>query len=761
MAGRPAGTPLLPNCPHPQHCDGVLEDGYCSVCGLAPPAGVRIAAAPARPVAITGGASVSAPLNTASRSARSSTSLGPRTTASTSSTGSSRSSRSARSVRSARTGSGRSSRRLGGGYVALPPVPPADPVATLVSGVVPERKRFCSNCGHKLTRDAGFCPKCGQEYSFVPSLKPGDIVAGKYEVKGTMAFGGLGWIYLAWDTQLARWVVMKGLLNVKDPAMAQIAVHEREYLAAVKQSNIVAIYDFITSGGEGFIVMEYVNGKTLLNLRREHNGPLPAWEACAYLINLLPAFGYLDERGLVYCDFKPENAMVETDGTSTIVKLIDMGAVRRADDLLGDVFGSKGYTAPEASDDPTPVSDLYSVARALAVLLVDFDFQGQYEYSLPSDEDVPLFQQHASLYRFLLKATRPNRDERFQTAEEMAEQLVGVLREIVIDTEQDSGPVQSAVFAGDGVTPSGRLTATDRVQSLPAVKIDPKDPLAAAVLNAAATPDPARRYTLFEDALRTTPDSAELQTRQADALLAGGYAAEALDLLDRYKATAEPNWRYDWYRGRALLTQERAADAADAFDAVFSELPGELAPKLALAHAFEMLGDLPRATILFDLVSRADPGLTTAAFGLARALMGTGDRAGASAAFTRVPQSSSQYEPAQIGRAQALLASDHAPPGAPELLDAAAAVEALGPARDTLEVRQLSARLLKMGAEMVEAGKMPPDAARQVLGTPLTARALRQGAERDLRACARFAAVRTDKIRFVDEANRVRPRTLI
>ncbi len=194
---------------------------------------------------------------------------------------------------------------------------------------------------------------------------------------------------------------------------------------------------------------------------------------------------------------------------------------------------------------------------------------------------------------------------------------------------------------------------------------------------------------------------------------------------------------------------------------MFSELPGELAPKLALAHAFEMLGDLPRATILYDLVSRADPGLTTAAFGLARALMGTGDRVGASAAFTRVPQSSSQYEPAQIGRAQVLLASDHTPPGAPELLDAAAAVEALGPARDTLEVRQLSARLLKMGAEMVEAGKMPPDAARQVLGTPLTARALRQGAERDLRACARFAAVRTDKIRFVDEANRVRPRTLI
>ena len=159
--------------------------------------------------------------------------------------------------------------------------------------------------------------------------------------------------------------------------------------------------------------------------------------------------------------------------------------------------------------------------------------------------------------------------------------------------------------------------------------------------------------------------------------------------------------------------------------------------------------------------SRADSAFTTAAFGLARCLVGAGDRAGASAAFGRVPQSSSQYETAQIGRAVALIASDHGAPGAPELLDAASAVEALGPARDTLEVRRLSARLLEMGAEMVEAGTLPPDASRQVLGAPLTARALRQGAERDLRACARFAAVRADKIRFVDEANRVRPRTLI
>src|SRR5580658_4152106 len=121
---------------------------------------------------------------------------------------------STRSTRSTRSGSTRR-RASGVALSALPPIPPIDPLAALVPGEVPERKRYCSNCDAKLKRESGFCPKCGQQYSFEPTLKPGDVVASKYEVKGTVAFGGLGWIYLAMDTVLNRWVVLKGLLNSK------------------------------------------------------------------------------------------------------------------------------------------------------------------------------------------------------------------------------------------------------------------------------------------------------------------------------------------------------------------------------------------------------------------------------------------------------------------------------------------------------------------------------------------------------------------
>ena len=122
-----------------------------------------------------------------------------------------------------------------------------------------------------------------------------------------------------------------------------------------------------------------VNGKTLMTLRKEKGAPLPIAEAISYIVEILPSFGYLDEMGLVYCDFKPENAMVEEE----TVKLIDMGAVRQTDDVGGDIYGSKGYVAPEAHDKPSPLSDLYGVARALAVLVASFDFQGKYETSLP------------------------------------------------------------------------------------------------------------------------------------------------------------------------------------------------------------------------------------------------------------------------------------------------------------------------------------------------------------------------------------------
>ena len=174
-------------------CGGTIEDGYCNVCGLA--------AAPV-PAAASAG-SASAPAGSASAGSGSG---GSRRTA---------------GARGSRRTSGRSARgRLGAGLVEIPPVPYRDPAsAVLANPQVPENRRFCANCEQPVGRGRddraglteGFCRNCGTRFSFSPKLEPGELVAGQYEVLGCLAFGGLGWIYLARDRNVSdRWVVLKG-----------------------------------------------------------------------------------------------------------------------------------------------------------------------------------------------------------------------------------------------------------------------------------------------------------------------------------------------------------------------------------------------------------------------------------------------------------------------------------------------------------------------------------------------------------------------
>ena len=712
-------------------CAGHIDDGYCDACGLAP-----VVAAPR--------ASTAPPTTATTATGAGSGRTGSRRTPST------RSARSTKSTRSGsvRTGSSTRTRSLGGRPLARAPLPPQDPLLALVPGTVPERKRFCSNCDTPLKREAGFCAKCGQEYSFTPTLSPDDMVAGKYEIKGTIAFGGLGWIYLALDTVLNRWVTLKGLLNSKDPRMLEVAVQEREYLAAVKHPNIVGIYDFVTHGTEGFIVMEYVNGKTLMTLRKEHGGPLPVPEAISYICEVLPAFQYLDDLGMVYCDFKPENVMVEEE----TVKLIDLGAVRREDDPSGDIYGSKGYSAPEATTAPSALSDLYTVARSLAVLVASFDFQGKYEHSLPPPEECEVFAQNEALYRLLKKATRDKPEDRFQSAAELGDQLIGVLHEIA-GKANDLGRVESALFDPEGDREVEFGDQPRPSDGIPRLKVDKEDAAASIVMAAEAIGDPARRLDMFLRAVVQLPGSIELKLRSMHELVKLTRFDEAKAMLEEMMAAHPRDWRLGWYRGRALLAQGLAKETLAAFEAVVDELPGELGPKQALGRALEASGDVDGAIRYYDAVSKADDSFVHASLGLGRCLEKKGDRAGATDAYRRVPTTSSQFARSRIALARMLMTG---PAAADDLVQASAAVISLEGIVEGLEKHRLRADLLRVAADHARrvAGKEP------ILDVPWNERALRLGAEKELRACARACESKEERWRFVDEANKARPVTL-
>ncbi|MBD0361936.1 MAG: tetratricopeptide repeat protein [Coleofasciculus sp. C3-bin4] len=714
-------------------CTGTIEDGYCNVCGLA--------------ALKTHEVNIPKP----SQRTRPSTSI-------TTGTGSSPlTNRSKGSRRTSHTSARSSRKQLGAGLVSVPELPSTEPEkAIMAEAKVPENKRYCSNCNNPLKREKGFCPKCGHKYSFLASLNPGDLVAGQYEVKGAIAYGGLGWIYLGFDKTLSRYIVLKGLLNTEDAASAAVAVAERQFLAAVKHANIVGIYNFVKHGTEGFIVMEYVGGKTLKEIRKER-GSLPVTEAIAYIHRILSAFAYLHSLGMVYCDFKPDNVMLEGND----VKLIDLGGVRRIDDLDGDIYGTVGYSAPEAGEGPTVVSDLFTIGRTLAVLLTNIrGFSKEHKYTLPSPQEEPLFAEQESLYRFLLKATAENPDDRFQSADEMADQLLGVLREVVATETNTPRPASSNVFSGDmlALTNSGDFEPIRAdYHQLPIPMLDSTDPGFNVVLNAGAMSDPTKRVASLRQALQQFPASVEAQLRLANSLIDVGAYKEVEQILANVEEKDAWDWRVLWYRGRALMAQGKAKDAQAAFDQVYFDLPGELAPKLALGLAAEQAGNFKLAIKMYDLVSRTDPSYTSAAFGLARCLCATGDRKGAVAALERVPQTSNLFTRSRVEVARTLINTERSAPGAKELKDASAAIEAI--ALEGMDRYRLTKQVLETALHLVTSQALSPASSIAILGQPLEELYLRKGLEKSLRAMAHLTTG-DEEIRLVDEANRVRPRTL-
>ena len=772
-------------------CGGVIEDGYCTVCGMAP----APASAPSAASALSPSSSASGGQGSGSWSVGTGTGSGSR-----------------RGTRGSRGGSGRSSRgALGAGLVEVPPVPARDPsTAILADPRVPESRRFCGNCGERVGQSAngrpglteGFCRQCGTRFSFSPKLAPGELVYGQYEVLGCLAHGGLGWVYLAKDHSLSdRWVVLKGLLNTGDADAMAAAVAERQFLAQVEHPNIVHVYNFVQHTSQrdgetaGYIVMEYVGGKSLKEIRvdaRQGGGAVPLAHALAYAIEILPALGYLHDRGLVYCDFKPDNVIQ----TEEQLKLIDMGGVRPID---GDdpIYGTVGYQAPEIeADGPSPSSDLYTVGRALAVLTFEFaGYQGEYKYRLP--DAVPLLNEQESFARLLRRATDPDPERRFQSAAEMAEQTTGVLREVLSVADGQPRPAFSRLFSpelraiGADLTPVGAAgqggrervrvsppPAAEVVAGLPAPLADGTDPAAGYLATLGTLPPEQQAGALLAAvsgggdgsgaAAGTVPPavaaSPETRLALARALITAGDPDGAAAYLAELAAADPADWRIAWHNGLRELASGRPDAARAAFSAVYDELPGEPAPKLALAFAAEALGDEVAARRYYQLVWTIDRSYVSAAFGLARACLALGDRPAAIAAVAAVPDTSSYHAAAQIGAVRLLIAGG-AGVSASDVRQADGRLVRLS--LDELRRQQLTVEILHAALEWVADAR--PAGARMggasddggaILGCEPNERALRFGLERGYRALAGLTQDPARRVELVDLANSVRPRTL-
>jgi len=679
-------------------------------------------------------------------------------------------------------------RHLGGGLVEIPRVRDIDPLEALMTDpMVPESKRFCWNCGKPVGRSGeegkgaseGWCPFCGSPYSFLPQLNPGDTVAGQYEVKGCIAHGGLGWVYLAVDHNVNdRPVVLKGLVHAGDAEAQAIAMAERQFLAEVVHPQIVQIFNFVEHTDRhgdpvGYIVMEYIGGQSLkLGLKDGKAEKLPVKEAIAYLLEILPALSYLHSIGLVYNDLKPENIML----TEEQLKLIDLGAVSRINSF-GYLYGTPGFQAPEiVRTGPTIATDIYTVGRTLAALTLNLRTRnGRYVDGLPGDD--PVLTRYDSFGRLLRRAIDPDPRRRFSTADEMSGQLMGVLREVVA---QDSGkpvPGLSTIFSPsrstfgedllvahtdvylDGQVHSEKLTAREIVTALPVPLVDPAD-VAAPVLQATVLSQPVQTLDSLRAARHGSLDaegvelaeSIELPLMEVRALLDLGDVAKATRKLDDLAERVGWRWRLVWYRAVAELLTGDYDSATKHFTEVLDTFPGELAPKLALAATAELAGYTDEHKF-YQTVWKTNDGVISAAFGLARSLSAEGDRVGAVRTLDEVPAASRHFTTARLTSAVTLMSGRSTSEiTEAQIRDAARRVEALPPT----EPRVLQIRALVLGGAMDWLGDNEAST-NHILGFPFTKHGLRLGVEASLRGLARVAPTQRHRYTLVDMANKVRP----
>jgi serine/threonine-protein kinase PknG len=670
--------------------------------------------------------------------------------------------------------------------VEIPRVPEIDPLAALmVDPVVTESKRFCWTCGRPVGRSTdahpgeseGACPHCGSAFSFLPQLNPGDMVADQYEIKGCVAHGGLGWVYLAVDHNVnERPVVLKGLVHSGDAEAQAIAMAERQFLAEVVHPSIVKIYNFVEhsdSHGEpvGYIVMEYVGGKSLKLPKGEK---LPVSEAIAYMLEILPALGYLHSIGLCYNDLKPENIML----TEEQLKLIDLGAVSPVNSF-GYLYGTPGYQAPEiVRTGPTVATDIYTVGRTLAALTLNLRTRdGRYVDGLPPDD--PVLTKYDSFARMLRRSIDPDPKRRFTSAEEMSSQLLGVLREVVATDTGIPRPGLSTVFTRtrstfgvellvahtdvylDGLVHAEKLTAPEIVTALPVPLVDPTD-VAATVLSATVLSQPvqtldslrAARHGSLDSEGVDVSESVELPLMEVRALLDLGDVAKASRKLEDLADRVGWRWRLVWFKAVSQLLSGDYDSAIKHFTEVLDIFPGELAPKLALAATAELAGTSDEGPF-YETVWHTDNNIISAGFGLARAQSVEGDREGAVTTLDEVPVGSRHFTTSRLTSAVTLLSGRSAHELSEEQIrDAARRVEALP---DT-EPRVLQIRALVLGTAMdwIADNKADPS---PILGFGFTDHGLRLGVEASLRSLARVATSQAHRYALVDLANEVRPTT--
>jgi serine/threonine-protein kinase len=295
-------------------------------------------------------------------------------------------------------------------------------------------------------------------------------LGGRYEIGPLLGRGGMAEVHLAQDLRLGRQVAVKMLRPdlARDPTFQARFRREAQSAASLNHPSVVAVYDTgedaLRDGAVPFIVMEYVDGSTLRELQQSGRRLLPE-RALEITAGVLDALDYSHRRGIVHRDIKPANVMLTRAGD---VKVMDFGIARALADgastmtSTSSVIGTAQYLSPEQGrgEQVDARSDLYSAGCLLFELLTGrAPFVGDSPVSVvyqhvreepiaPSQIDPEI---SPAVDAVVLKALRKDRDERYQTAAEMRDDLLRA---------REGRPVEAAALA-----------ATQAIGAVPALPV--------------------------------------------------------------------------------------------------------------------------------------------------------------------------------------------------------------------------------------------------------------------------------------------------
>ena len=286
-----------------------------------------------------------------------------------------------------------------------------------------------------------------------------------YQFLEKLGAGGMGEIWKAQDTRLNRMVAVKILTDASagDPERRRRFIQEAQAASALNHPNIITIHDIISEGNAEFMVMEYVQGKTLVDLIPK--GGLRVPQVLKYAVQMTDALQVAHSAGIIHRDLKPGNVMVTETG---LVKVLDFGLAKLTDSsplsqtgvpaqsdatqtinsapltVEGSIIGTVSYMSPEQAQGKRvdPRSDIFSLAVVLYEMVTGTRaFAGESALSTLSailrDEARPIPEiapdTPPQLEQVIHRCLRKDPDQRFQTMKEVQVAL-GALKH-----ESDSG----------------------------------------------------------------------------------------------------------------------------------------------------------------------------------------------------------------------------------------------------------------------------------------------------------------------------------